>query len=77
MGKVHKTTETLGKPEFGVIMKHETQLLSCGLGFLLQHICCSSFGREHDNLVDDSTSAGARNSDTPRQRSAGKLLTLI
>lgn len=44
MGKVRKSTETLGKPEFGVIMKCETQPLSCGLGFLLQNICVAAFG---------------------------------
>lgn len=44
MGKVCEMAETLGKPEFRVIMKHETRQLSCGLGFLLQNIWCSSFG---------------------------------
>lgn len=35
VGKARETTETPGKPEFGVTMKHETRLLSCGLGFFV------------------------------------------
>lgn len=40
VGKPGKTTETPGKPEFGVTVKHETRLLSCGLGFF----CCKTLG---------------------------------
>lgn len=50
VGKVCKTTETPGKPAFGVTMKYETRLLSCGLGFfLLQNIRRGSSGRERDS----------------------------
>lgn len=69
MGKVRKSTETLGKPEFGVIMKCETQPLSCGLGFLLQNILCSSFRRERAGRAQRNASAGARDSHTARHRS--------
>lgn len=74
MGKVRKSTETLGKPEFGVIMKCETQALSCGLGFLLQNILCSSFRRERAGRAQNNAAAGARDSHTPRHRSGWQMI---
>lgn len=73
-GKARKTTETLGKPEFGVIMKRETQPLSCGLGFLLQNILGSSSRRERDGRVQNKASVGARDSHAPRHRSAWQII---